>query len=159
MSFLEVIYQSEELHRKKEIRILSFEQICGKHIRLVDHDTNFLQKVKILKEENPNKCQILAGKNILIKGPNSNDITINQSGKSPWYLIRAIKNSRKQLNLLILNQVIWGIEISSGLRMKKSVETHGKDKIAEFIFNRVNSIFLDPEQWEKIVIYHREGQI
>ncbi|UYP45532.1 hypothetical protein NEF87_001817 [Candidatus Lokiarchaeum ossiferum] len=158
MSFLEVIYESEELHRKKEIRILSCEQICGKHIRLIDHDKNFLRKVQTFKEENPKKCQILSGKNIFVKGPNSNDITINQSGKSPWYLIRAIKNSRKQLNLLILNQVVWGIEISSGLRMKKSVETHGKDKIAEFIFDRVSSIFSDPEEWEKIVIYHREEQ-
>ncbi len=156
MSFLEVIYENEELHRKKEIRILSCEQICGRHIRLVGYDENILQKMQQLKEKNPSKCQILAGKNIFIRGPNSNDITINQSGKSPWYLIRAIKDSRKQLNLLILNQVIWGIEISSGLRMKKSVEAHGKEKIAEYLFNRVDSIFSNPEVWEKIIIYHRD---
>ena len=84
------IYENEELHRKKEIRILSCEQICGRHIRLVGYDENILQKMQQLKEKNPSKCQILSGKNIFIRGPNSNDITINQSGKSPWYLIRAI---------------------------------------------------------------------
>ncbi|MHA1619635.1 MAG: hypothetical protein ACTSVZ_10175, partial [Promethearchaeota archaeon] len=62
--------------------------------------------------------------------------------------------SRKQINFLFLNQVLWGLEISSGLRMKKSCETHGSDKIAEYITKKVNSIFTEPEQWQQIEFFY-----
>jgi len=134
---------------------MSCEQICGKHIRLENPEETISQKINILKESNPDRCQVRTGKNnFIVKGPNSTDITITPNGKSPWYLIRAIKSSRKQINFLMLNQFIWGLEISSGIQMKKSTETYGKEKIADYLLEKLNSVFTEPDSWECIEFYH-----
>ncbi|MHA1674066.1 MAG: hypothetical protein ACTSYI_10620 [Promethearchaeota archaeon] len=155
VTFLEITYRDNHFNRDKEIRIISCEQICGQQIR-IDVDRNNVQhEIEAIQDKDPARFQIQRGKNIFkVQSPNSTDITITQSGHSPWFLIRAHKTSRKQTNFLFLNQVLWGLEISSGLRMKKSCETHGPEKIAEYITKKVNSIFTEPEQWQQIEFFY-----
>jgi hypothetical protein len=156
MSFLEVTFRDERLLKSKEIRILSCETICGKQIRADFERKDVQKRIQSIQNQDPNRFKIKKGQNIFkVKSSNSTDITFTSSGNCPWYLVRAHKSSRKQINFLFLNQVLWGLEISSGLRMKKSCETHGQEKIAEFITKKVNSIFDKPEEWEKIEFFCR----
>lgn len=156
MSFLEISYTDDKLDRKKEIRIISCEQICGKQIRLGVEGKSVHSQMEDIQNKDPDRYQIKQGKNVFkVRSSNSTDITTTSNGTSPWYLIRAHKSSRKQINFLFLNQVLWGLEISSGLRMKKSCETYGQEKIAEYIEEKVKSIFQEPEKWHQIEFYFR----
>jgi hypothetical protein len=155
LSFLEIVYnqEKEEVKQHKEIRIMSCEQICGNHLRLDDMDVR--SNLMTLKENHPEKVHIVRSNNFTVIGPNSNDITTTANGKCNWILIKAMKTSRTQINFLILGKVLWGLEISSGLRMKKSSEKHGKEKIAKFLINQLKSIFDDTGKWLEIQSYFR----
>ncbi|WP_457557284.1 hypothetical protein [Candidatus Harpocratesius sp.] len=156
MSFLEITYNDFYLNRNKEIRIISCEQICGKQIRINFGEDSVKSKMEDIHSKDPHRYKINKGKNVFrVQSSNFTDITTTSNGTSPWFLVRAHKSNRKQINFLFLNQVLWGLEISSGLRMKKSCETYGPDKIAEYLLNKVNSIFREPEKWHQIEFYCR----
>lgn len=154
MSFLEISYNDNFLNRIKEIRIISCEQIFGKQIRLDLNKNSIIGKMEDIHKKNPQRYRINKGKNVFkVQSSNLTDITTTPNGKSPWYLVRAHKSSRKQINFLFLNQVLWGLEISSGLRIKKSCATYGSDKIQEYLETKVKSIFSKPEEWAQIDLY------
>ncbi|MHA1775459.1 MAG: hypothetical protein DRO88_09780 [Promethearchaeia archaeon] len=156
MSFLEITYNDYFLNRNKEIRIISCEQICGKQIRVNMGENSLLRKMEDINKKNPKRYRINKGKNVFkVQSSNLIDITTTSNGTSHWFLVRAHKSSRKQINFLFLNQVLWGLEISSGLRIKKSCETYGPDKIVEYLESKVESIFSQPEEWAQIDIYCR----
>ncbi len=134
--------------------MMSCEQICGKHLHLEDNRKNITEKIQILQTNSPH-CHIFHGKNTFkVRSINATDITTSSCGHNPWYLIRAIKSSRKQLNILLLNTIVWGVEIGQGMKLQKSGEEIGQDKIATLIMNKINSIFEDPTQYEEIQVFH-----
>jgi hypothetical protein len=113
-----------------------------------------------LATTNPEKYRIKSKNKFVVIGPNSNDITMTANGKSPWFLVKAIKSSRQQINMLFLGAKgsyrLWGLEISSGLRMKKSTEKYGKEKIANYLKEQVRSLFTEPEKWEEVDLFFHE---
>jgi len=149
MAYLEISYHNEEMHRKKEFRVISVEEICGNHIKV--KNVNIRERINQLVEKN--KTYHSSNKFTVIS-PNLNDITIT-NGKSNWILLKGIKSTRKQINILLLGKMIWGIEISSGLRLKASVDKHGKEKIANYIEEKVQSIFNEPAAWQEVQFYYR----
>ncbi len=151
---LDVSYESNDLHRSKEIQILSCEQICGKHIRLDFEGMGLKEKINEIAQKYPDKCKILNDENAIhIFTGKSREITKNSMGSSKWCFILGVKSSTKKITLLCLRNMLWGIEMSSGLRMKKSTEKYGNEKISEFLLKKVNSIFENPEKWQEIQIY------
>ncbi|MHA1474705.1 MAG: hypothetical protein ACTSPA_10970 [Promethearchaeota archaeon] len=149
MAYLEISYHNEEMHRKKEFRVISVEEICGNHIKV--KNVNIRERINQLVEKN--KTYHSSNKFTVIS-PNLNDITIT-NGKSNWILLKGIKSTRKQINILLLGKMIWGIEISSGLRLKASVDKHGKEKIANYLEEKVQSIFNEPAAWQEVQFYYR----
>lgn len=149
MAYLEVTYHNEEIHRKKEFRVISVEEICGNHIKV--KNINIREKINQLVEKNKTYH---SSNRFTVISPNLNDITVT-NGKSNWILLKGVKSTRKQINILLLGKMIWGIEISSGLRLKASVNKHGKEKIANYLEEKVQSIFHDPSAWQEVQFFYR----
>lgn len=150
MAYLEVTYHNDEMHRKKEFRVISVEEICGNHIKV--KNLNIREKINQLVEKNPKTYH--ASNRFTVISPNLNDITVT-NGKSNWILLKGVKSTRKQINILLLGKMIWGIEISSGLRLKASINKHGKKKIADYLEGKVQSIFNEPAAWQEVQFFYR----
>jgi len=150
MAYLEITYHNEEIHRKKEFRVISVEEICGNHIKVKNF--NIREKINQLVEKNPKTYH--ASNKFTVISPNLNDITVT-NGKSNWILLKGIKSTRKQINILLLGNIVWGIEISSGLRLKASIDKYGKEKIASYLEDKVQSLFTDPSAWQEVQFYYR----
>ncbi len=150
MAYLEVTYHNDEMHRKKEFRVISVEEICGNHIKV--KNLNIREKINQLVEKNPKTYH--ASNRFTVISPNLNDITVT-NGKSNWILLKGVKSTRKQINILLLGKMIWGIEISSGLRLKASINKHGKKKIADYLEEKVQSIFNEPAAWQEVQFFYR----
>lgn len=145
---LDVFYHSKDLERQKEIKILSCEQICGKHLHLDFDGKSLSQKMEDLKNKFPDKINIRNGKNSIKISTGNSRMSSNN-----WYFILGVKSSTKRVNFLCLKNMLWGIDMSSGLRMKKSTEKYGNEKIAQFLLGKVNSMFTQPDKWQEIQIY------
>jgi len=150
MAYLEVTYHNEAIHRKKEFRVISVEEICGNHIKV--KNLNIREQMNYLVEKNPKTYH--SSNRFTVISPNLNDITVT-NGKSNWILLKGVKSTRKQINILLLGKMIWGIEISSGLRLKASIDKHGKEKIADYLEEKVQSIFNEPTAWQEVQFYYR----
>ena len=145
---LDVFYHSKNLERQKAIRILSCEKICGKHIPLDFDGKSLNQSMQDLQKNYPERVNIRNGENsIQILTGNSKISAAN------WAFILGVKSSTKRVNLLCLKDMLWGIDMSSGLRMKKSTEKYGNEKIVNFLLQKVVSLFEEPEKWQEIQIY------
>lgn len=145
---LDLLYHSQDLERQKEIQILSCEQICGKHLHLNFDGKSLHQKMIDLQKQFPDKINIRNGKNSITISMGNTPMSSNN-----WYFILGVKSSTKRVNLLCLKNMLWGIDMSSGLRMKKSIEKFGKEEIATFLLKNVHSIFNQPETWQEIQFY------
>ena len=150
MAYLEITYHNDEIHRKKEFRVISVEEICGNHIKV--KNLNIREQINHLVEKNPKTYH--SSNRFTVISPNLNDITVI-NGKSNWILLKGIKSTRKQINILLLGKMIWGIEISSGLRLKASIDKHGKEKIANYLEEKVQSIFNEPTAWQQVQFFYR----
>ena len=147
---MEIAYHNDEIHRKKEFRVISVEEICGNHIKV--KNLNIREQMNQLVKKNPKTYH--SSNRFTVISPNLNDITVT-NGKSNWILLKGVKSTRKQINILLLGKMIWGIEISSGLRLKASIERHGKDKIADYLEEKVQSIFNEPTAWQEVQFFYR----
>ena len=152
MSFLSCAYPNNE--RSREIRIISLEQVIGNHLKL---PSNFRSVLSDAAEKAPEIFNFSATKKFYVIGPNSVDITCTLAGKSRFFLIQAIKSPRKKFSFLILGNMVWGIEVASGFRLKKSVEKHGKEKTSKYILKVISSILEAPESlnWQHIDVFYR----
>ena len=153
MSFLEIAYE-KDAEFTKEIRIISLEQVCGAHIKF---NNDIREELKQCTLEHPEKYSIKYEKQkFRVIGPNSADITHPTYGKaSPWFLIKALKDPRKTVYFLMLGQMLWGIESASGLRMKKTVEKYGQEKVSTFFEDQINSLLQPDASWKKIEVHFR----
>ena len=147
---MEIAYHNDEIHRKKEFRVISVEEICGNHIKV--KNLNIREQMNHLVKKNPKTYH--CSNRFTVISPNLNDITVT-NGKSNWILLKGVKSTRKQINILLLGKMIWGIEISSGLRLKASIDKHGKEKIADYLEEKVQSIFNEPTAWQEVQFYYR----
>lgn len=148
MSFLEISYFPENNTQKKQIRMISCEQIVGQHLKIPELEFDIREKFRQLTESNPEKYHLSHEKNrFIVIGPNGSPITYGTNGKSPWFLVRGVKEERKQLTFLMIGRSLWGIEISTGLRMKKSIETKGKQVVLDYLSKQVRSLLNKPDDW------------
>jgi hypothetical protein len=154
-AFLDLYYTSDTKANLKQVRIISCEQICGQHLRLESIHEDIRKKLEIMANEKSSHVHVKNQNKFTVKGPNYDDITISANGKSPWYLVKGYKNRRHQIDFLLLGHMSWGMEASAGLRMKKSVETHGKEKVMQFLKGQVESMVSNPDNWEDIELYYR----
>ncbi len=154
-SFLNLFYTQDDENNLKQLRIISCEQICGQHLRIESIHEDIKKKFMKMAADKTGHIHLKNKNKFTVKGPNYNDITTSANGKSPWYLVKAYKNERQKIDFLLLGQIIWGIEFSAGLRMKKSIETHGKEKIMNYLKGQVESMVNDPDKWAEIDLYFK----
>ena len=127
---------------------------------MTDIKGDLIQIVKDLAAGDPSKYTLNCINHFAVNGPNFNNITTTVNGTSPWYLLRAVDHKNHQINFLLLgvkaHYRLWGIEISSGLRMKKACERMGKEKIVSYLKNQVISMLTMPENWSSVELFHHE---
>lgn len=153
MSFLEIYYSPRDSPRKKQVRIISLEQVLGEHLRMIELSEDIKTEFQKLASEKPDKFHFAKGNHFTVIGPNGSAITYGNNGKSPWFLLRGIKDEKKQIIMLMIAKSVWGMEISQGLRMKKSIEKFGKEKIKDYLHQQFASMIEKPEIWRDIQGY------
>ncbi|MCP4761221.1 MAG: hypothetical protein GY870_05535 [archaeon] len=153
MSYLTI--QRKEGERKKELSIISLQQVVGKHISLSMKGT--IKNTMLNKaEEYPDKYKIITKDTVHILSPNKQDITYSGNGKSPWTLLVGYKGFRKKIHFLLIGQRIWGVELDQGLRMKREATRLGYDRLINFLTGQIDSMINTPEKWQNIEIYIRD---
>ncbi len=143
-------------YKNNAIRIISCEQICGHHIRVSDNPDRFKERLIELAEKFPDNYHINSNNEFMVSGPNSQDLTLNANGKSKWCLIKCAKNPFKKTSFLLMGSLLWGIEFSSGLRIRKSTEKYPPETIEKYLVKQVRSVVEHPDQWPAgVEIYFR----
>ncbi len=126
------------------------EQVLGQHVDLLDLGKDIKHIFADLVSAAPEKYYYEKGNQFSVIGPNGSPITYGTNGKCPWFLIRGIKDERKQLNMLLIGKSLWGLEIGVGQKIKKSIEKYGKEKMIEYLTHQVHSLLYEPEKWREI---------
>ncbi|MBD3354033.1 MAG: hypothetical protein GF364_21300 [Candidatus Lokiarchaeota archaeon] len=152
MSYLTISYNRKK--KKKELNVMSLQQIVGKHISIkLDKPIKnaFIDRAK----KNVENYNIIEEKIFNVMSPNRTDITFSGSGKSPWTLVVGSKGVRKKLFLLFIGNKIWGLELDSGISLKREANKLGQDRLIKFLKKQVFSMLDTPEKWESIDVYLR----
>ncbi len=146
----------EAEYKNNAVRILSCEQILGHHLRIFNNQVEFKEEIRKVAEAHPKQYKIKSNNKFVVSGPNSQDLTLNASGKSQWCLIKCAKNPFKKTSFLLMGAVLWGLEFSSGLRMRKSVEKYGEEMIEKYLKKQLRSILDHPKKWPAgVEVYFR----
>lgn len=152
LSYLTVSYRKKQ--KKRELNIISLQQIVGKHIP-IDCKGDIRDKILSVARDNTDKYQVKGEKIFNVLSPNRTNITYSGQGKSPWTLLIGSKGVRRQLHLLLIGNRIWGIELDSGMRMKREANKLGREKLIKFLVKQLDSMIENPEEWENISVYAR----
>lgn len=152
MSYLTVSYRKRQ--KKRELNIISLQQIVGKHIP-IDCKGDIREKILSIAKNNPEKFNVKGEKIFNVLSPNRTNITYSGQGKSPWTLLIGSKGVRRQIHLLLIGNRIWGIELDSGMRMKREANKLGREKLIKFLLKQLDSMLEHPDDWESISVYAR----
>ena len=142
------------MQKKKELNVISLQQIVGKHILLPLKEPikkTLLQKAK----DRPKKYHIIEEKIFNVLSPNRTNITLSGSGGSPWILLIGSKSLRKKLQVLLIGNRIWGVELDAGMKMKCVVVKSGEERLIKFLIKQIKSMLDTPDSWEIIEVYLR----
>ncbi|MHA1727795.1 MAG: hypothetical protein ACTSWY_03580 [Promethearchaeota archaeon] len=141
--------------RKKELNVLSLQQVVGKHISL-SLKKGALKNIFIQKaEERPDKFKVVREKIFHVLDTNKRDITFSGNGRCPWAFLVGNKGLRKKIQLLLIGPRIWGIEMDMGMKMRSNVDKLGNERLINFLKNQVSSMINSPDKWESVEFFFR----
>jgi hypothetical protein len=153
MSYLTINYHQSQ--KKKELNVISLQQIVGEHIIIDDSDESIRARLLRAARQRPDKYQINKEPVFCVLSPNKTNITFSGEGKSPWILLIGNKGVQNKLHLLFINNRIWGVELDAGMRMQRESVKLGQERLISFLKNKVESMINNPESWDSIEIYLR----
>ncbi|MHA1340320.1 MAG: hypothetical protein ACTSRZ_08970 [Promethearchaeota archaeon] len=150
LSYLTVNYKQKQ--KKKDVNILSFHQIVGKHL-LMEYDRDIFSLLLENANKFPEIVQIIREKLFNVVSPNNTELVYKSKGKPKWLLIIAKKNLKQRLYFLFLGNRLWGTELDFGIHLKTQTKRFGTEKITEFLIKQIDSMIKTPQKWQSIEVY------